>query len=90
MPCLNNNYATTYYISILLAHCLLKKFELDEDYLGNETTTSEHFNVEEGIEENRSFRALIKVGLMKITTNNVKVYGALLMHWMLKFGHSPL
>jgi len=68
----------------------LKKFELDEDYLGNETTTGEHLNVEEGTEGNGSFRALIKVGLMKITTNNVKVCGALLMHWMLKFGHSPL
>jgi large subunit ribosomal protein L5e len=67
----------TYYTSILLAHHSLKKFELDEDYLGNETATGEHFNVEEG---NGPFRAFIEVGLMKITTSNVKVCGALMVH----------
>lgn len=70
-----SNYAATYYIGILLAHCLLKKF--DEEYLGNEITTSEGFNVEEGIEGNGSFRALIKVGFMKTKTNNVRVCATL-------------
>jgi hypothetical protein len=53
-------------------------------------TTCEHFNVEEGIECNGPFRALIDMGLMKIKTCNVKVCGALIVHWMLKFGHSTL
>lgn len=33
----SNNYATIYCTSILLVRHLLKKFELDEDYPGNET-----------------------------------------------------
>jgi hypothetical protein len=34
---------------LLLARRHLKKFELDEDYPGNETATGEDFNVEEGL-----------------------------------------
>jgi hypothetical protein len=90
VPCLTNNYATIYCTSIMLAHHLLKKFELDEDYFSNETTICEHFNVEEGTKGNGPFTAFIDVGLMKLTTNNVKVCGALMVHWMLRFGHSPL
>ncbi len=56
----------------------------------NEMIISEHFNVEEGIEGNGLFKALIEMGLMKITIGNVKVCGAITVHWMPRFGHSPL
>jgi hypothetical protein len=39
--------------------------------------TNEHFNVEEGTKGNGPFMALIEMGLMKTTTSNVKVCGAL-------------
>jgi len=42
------NYAAAYCTGLLLARHHLKKFELDEDYPGNETATGEDFNVEEG------------------------------------------
>jgi hypothetical protein len=67
----------------------LKKFELDDDYLGNETSTSEHFNVEVGT-KGGLFRVFIEVDLMKIIIGNVRICGAVTVHWMFKFGHSPL
>jgi hypothetical protein len=74
----------------MLDHHLLKKFEFNEDYPSNETTTTKHFNVEENTKGNGPFEALVEVGLMKIITSNVRVCGALIMFWMLRFGHYPL
>jgi hypothetical protein len=71
-----SNYVIVYYINIFFVHHLLK-FELDEDHPSNEMATNEHFNVEEGTKGNGPFKALIEMGLMKTTTNNVKVCGAL-------------
>jgi large subunit ribosomal protein L5e len=69
------NYAAAYCTGLLLARDHLKKFELDEDYPGNETATGEDFNVEEG-EGKWPFRALLDVGLVRTTTGN-RVFGAL-------------
>jgi large subunit ribosomal protein L5e len=77
------NYAAAYCTGLLLARRHLKKFELDEDYPGNETATGEDFNVEEG-EGKRPFRALLDVGLIRTTTGN-RVFGALKVLYNLKF-----
>jgi len=69
------NYAAAYCTGLLLARRHLKNFELDEDYVGNETATGEDYNVEEG-EGKRPFRALLDVGLVRTTTGN-RVFGAL-------------
>jgi hypothetical protein len=53
----------------------LKKFELNENYHGNETTTGKHLNVEEGIKGNGLFMVFIEVGLMKVIIGNVRVCG---------------
>lgn len=69
------NYAAAYCTGLLLARRHLKNFELDQEYVGNETATGEDYNVEEG-EGKRPFRALLDVGLVRTTTGN-RVFGAL-------------
>jgi large subunit ribosomal protein L5e len=69
------NYAAAYCTGLLLARRHLKNFELDQEYVGNETATGEDYNIEEG-EGKRPFRALLDVGLVRTTTGN-RVFGAL-------------
>lgn len=53
----------------------MKKFELDEEYVGNTEATGEDFNIEAG-DAKKPFRALLDVGLVRTTTGN-RVFGAL-------------
>lgn len=69
------NYAAAYCTGLLLARRVLKKLEMDEEYVGNEEATGEDFNVEQ-TENRRPFRALLDVGLVRTTTGN-RVFGAL-------------
>ncbi|KAH7432392.1 hypothetical protein KP509_07G020600 [Ceratopteris richardii] len=69
------NYAAAYCTGLLLARRVLQKFELDEEYVGNEEASGEDYNVEE-TGERRPFRALLDVGLVRTTTGN-RVFGAL-------------
>jgi len=69
------NYAAAYCTGLLLARRILKNFELDEEYVGNEEATGEDYNIEEA-GERRPFRALLDVGLLRTTTGN-RVFGAL-------------
>ncbi|BBN08946.1 large subunit ribosomal protein L5e [Marchantia polymorpha subsp. ruderalis] len=69
------NYAAAYCTGLLLARRILKKFELDEEYVGNTEATGEDFNIEAG-DAKKPFRALLDVGLVRTTTGN-RVFGAL-------------
>eukprot|EP00252_Welwitschia_mirabilis_P013865 TRINITY_DN3063_c0_g2_i1.p1 TRINITY_DN3063_c0_g2~~TRINITY_DN3063_c0_g2_i1.p1 ORF type:complete len:298 (+),score=56.57 TRINITY_DN3063_c0_g2_i1:148-1041(+) len=69
------NYAAAYCTGLLLARRVLKKLEMDEEYVGNEEATGEDYSVEP-TENRRPFRALLDVGLVRTTTGN-RVFGAL-------------
>lgn len=57
---------------------MLKKFELDEDFLGVEEADGEHKLTEatEGDESRRPFKAFLDVGLVRTTTGS-RVFGAM-------------
>uniref|UniRef100_A0A0D6R3Q2 Large ribosomal subunit protein uL18 C-terminal eukaryotes domain-containing protein n=1 Tax=Araucaria cunninghamii TaxID=56994 RepID=A0A0D6R3Q2_ARACU len=69
------NYAAAYCTGLLMARRLLKKLEMDEEYVGVEEATGEDYSVEP-TESRRPFRALLDVGLVRTTTGN-RVFGAL-------------
>lgn len=69
------NYAAAYCTGLLLARRVLKKLEMDEEYVGNEEATGEDYSVEPN-DSRRPFRALLDVGLVRTTTGN-RVFGAL-------------
>ena len=75
LKCGLTNYAAAYCTGLLLARRVLKKFGLDEEYVGNAEATGEDYNVEAG-DDRRPFRALLDVGLVRTTTGN-RVFGAL-------------
>ncbi|CAN0914146.1 60S ribosomal protein L5 [Linum grandiflorum] len=68
------NYAAAYCTGLLLARRVLKKLEMDQEYIGNVEATGEDYSVEPT--ERRPFRALLDVGLVRTTTGN-RVFGAL-------------
>eukprot|EP00252_Welwitschia_mirabilis_P013864 TRINITY_DN3063_c0_g1_i2.p1 TRINITY_DN3063_c0_g1~~TRINITY_DN3063_c0_g1_i2.p1 ORF type:complete len:224 (+),score=57.84 TRINITY_DN3063_c0_g1_i2:481-1152(+) len=69
------NYAAAYCTGLLLARRVLKKLEMDEEYVGNVEATGEDYSVEP-TENRRPFRALLDVGLVRTTTGN-RVFGVL-------------
>lgn len=69
------NYASAYCTGLLLARRVLKKLEMDEEYVGNVEATGDDYSVEPA-ESRRPFRALLDVGLIRTTTGN-RVFGAL-------------
>lgn len=69
------NYAAAYCTGLLLARRVLKKLEMDEEYVGNVEATGDDYSVEPA-ESRRPFRALLDVGLIRTTTGN-RVFGAL-------------
>eukprot|EP01018_Ginkgo_biloba_P015552 Gb_16695 [translate_table: standard] len=71
----HTNYAAAYCTGLLLARRVLKKLEMDEEYVGNEEATGEDYSIEP-TESRRPFRALLDVGLVRTTTGN-RVFGAL-------------
>ncbi|XP_024962564.1 60S ribosomal protein L5-like [Cynara cardunculus var. scolymus] len=60
---------------LLLAHRVLNKLEMDEEYEGNLEATGEDYSIEPA-DSRRPFRALLDVGLIRTTTANC-VLGAL-------------
>ncbi|KAG6598618.1 60S ribosomal protein L5, partial [Cucurbita argyrosperma subsp. sororia] len=69
------NYAAAYCTGLLLARRVLKKLEMDDEYVGNLEVSGEDFSVEP-TDSRRPFRALLDVGLVRTTTGN-RVFGAL-------------
>ncbi|XAR64557.1 hypothetical protein NMG60_11008286 [Bertholletia excelsa] len=63
------NYAAAYCTGLLLAHCVLKMLEMEDEYEGNVEVTGEDFSVEPA-ESRRPFRALLDVGLIRTTAGN--------------------
>jgi len=70
------NYAAHYCTGLLLARRLLKKFKLDEAYVGQTEVDGGEFNVEPNDEGPGPFRCFLDTGLTRTTTGN-KVFGAL-------------
>merc|ERR1712227_1165755 len=72
------NYSAAYCAGLLCARRLLKKYKLDETFVGTEEVTAEYEGCEvEGDDEDRSaFKALLDVGL-KPTTLGSKIFAAL-------------
>ncbi|KAH9507591.1 60S ribosomal protein L5 [Bulinus truncatus] len=70
------NYAAAYCTGLLLARRLLKKFNLDQTYIGQVEANGEEYNVESVDGAPGAFRAYLDVGLMR-TTTGARVFGAL-------------
>jgi len=70
------NYAAHYCTGLLLARRMLKKFKLDELYVGQTEVDGEEFNVEPADDGPGPFRCFLDTGLTRTTTGN-KVFGAL-------------
>merc|ERR1711918_214231 len=72
------NYSAAYCVGLLCARRLLKKYNLDEVFVGTEEVTAEYEGCEvEGDDEDRSaFKALLDVCL-KPTTLGSKIFSAL-------------
>uniref|UniRef100_A0A2C9JSV4 Large ribosomal subunit protein uL18 n=1 Tax=Biomphalaria glabrata TaxID=6526 RepID=A0A2C9JSV4_BIOGL len=70
------NYAAAYCTGLLLARRLLKKFKLDETYVGQVEANGEEYNVESVEGSPGAFRAYLDVGLVR-TTTGARVFGAL-------------
>merc|ERR1712227_859276 len=70
------NYSAAYCVGLLCARRLLKKYKLDETFVGTEEVTAEYEGCEvEGDDEDRSaFKALLDGGL-EIPHNEKKFYG---------------
>jgi large subunit ribosomal protein L5e len=72
------NWSAAYATGLLLARRVLKKFDLDEDFVGVEEADGE-FNLTEateGEEGRRPFKAFLDVGLTR-TTTGARVFGAM-------------
>jgi len=70
------NYAAHYCTGLLLARRLLKKFKLDELYIGQTEVDGDEYNVEPADDGPGPFRCFLDTGLTRTTTGN-KVFGAL-------------
>jgi len=70
------NYAAAYCTGLLLARRLLKKFKLDEVYVGTTEVTGGVFNVEDVEDGPGAFRAYLDVGLAR-TTTGARIFGAM-------------
>jgi large subunit ribosomal protein L5e len=68
------NYAAAYCTGLLLARRVNAKFQLP--FTGNDNIDGNDYNVEQGDEEKKPFKALLDVGL-KRTTTGARLFGAL-------------
>jgi len=68
------NYAAAYCTGLLLARRVNAKFQLP--FTGNDLIDGNDYNVEQGDEEKKPFKALLDVGL-KRTTTGARVFGVL-------------
>jgi large subunit ribosomal protein L5e len=70
------NYSAAYCTGLLLARRLLKKFDLDGLYAGQEEVDGGEYNVEALDDDRGPFRAYLDVGLVR-TTTGARVFGAM-------------
>jgi len=70
------NYAACYSTGLLLARRLLKKLNLDKKYEGCKEVTGKMFEVKEGDDGPRPFKALLDIGLAR-TTTGARIFGCL-------------
>jgi len=70
------NYAASYCTGLLLARRILKKFNLDTVYEGNDEINGEMYNVEDNDDGPGAFRACLDIGLAR-TSTGAKVFAAL-------------
>merc|ERR1711893_126849 len=70
------NYAAAYCTGLLLARRILKKFQLDTIYAGQEEVDGEEYYVEDVPDKPRAFRCFLDVGLAR-TTTGARVFSAL-------------
>jgi len=70
------NYAAAYCTGYLLARRLLKKFNLDSIYSGNDKVDGELYAVESADGERGAFRAYLDVGLAR-TSTGARIFGVL-------------
>jgi len=70
------NYAAAYCTGYLLARRLLKKFNLDSVYAGNQEVNGELYNVESEDGQRGAFRAYLDVGLAR-TSTGARIFGVL-------------
>lgn len=75
-PCGLKNYAAAYATGLLLARRVLKKFKLDEAYVGKEDADGELYSVEANEEGPRPFYCVLDAGLKRTSTGS-RVFGAL-------------
>jgi len=70
------NYASVYCVGLLCARRLLKKFKLDDKYVGVKEATGEMYNVDELEDGPRPFTAYLDIGLAR-TTTGARIFAAL-------------
>ncbi|CAH1787092.1 unnamed protein product [Owenia fusiformis] len=70
------NYSAAYCTGLLLARRLLKKYNLDSIYVGQEEVDGEEYHIESNDDGPGSFRAYLDVGLAR-TTTGARVFGAM-------------
>jgi len=70
------NYAAAYCTGLLIARRILKKYNLDSIYQGNDEINGDEYNVEEVDGQPGPFRCYLDVGLAR-TTTGAKVFGAM-------------
>jgi len=70
------NYAAAYSTGLLLARRLLKKFNLDSIYAGQEKVNGDEYNVEAIAGQPGPFRCYLDVGLAR-TTTGARIFGVM-------------
>merc|ERR1712038_369597 len=76
IKCGLTNYAAAYATGLLLARRLLKDKSLDDQFKGQENADGKYYNIADGDNERRPFKAYLDVGLVRTTTGN-RVFGAM-------------
>merc|ERR1712038_1275096 len=70
------NYAAAYATGLLLARRLLKDKSIDDKFVGVSAADGKYYNIADGDNERRPFKAYLDVGLVRTTTGN-RVFGAM-------------
>merc|ERR1712038_608304 len=76
VTCGLTNYAAAYATGLLLARRLLKDKSLDDKFAGVSAADGKYYNIADGDNERRPFKAYLDVGLVRTTTGN-RVFGAM-------------
>jgi len=70
------NYAAAYATGLLLARRLLKDKKMDSAHVGQTEADGKLYNIDDGNNERKPFKAYLDVGLARTTTGN-RVFGAM-------------